>query len=247
MTRTLLYFPSPQQLALLLLGFRSFDLVPAAFTRQICTKTGMCVDQEPGTSNPATYCGYPLVSAITSGVSCPTASQFTVVTATHLAQNHSIAYYGLNMAFLGDRIWSVPSDRMIYVCASGVSADGIPKTQCAWAEGNDTRRLHFLPRLPFPPATQTISIPNPPTTPIASTIPSSAQSSAGLESPTTIADSSSGSGSASQGLAPDQIVGIVAGIVSSVIGLIVAIIAMRRKKNKKLEKGSEEDIGLAEQ
>ncbi|KZT33300.1 hypothetical protein SISSUDRAFT_1122948 [Sistotremastrum suecicum HHB10207 ss-3] len=55
----------------------------------------------------------------------------------HLAGNHSIAYYNLNSAFLGDANYHVPSGAHVLFCMSGPGGDERLRTWCCDASKDD--------------------------------------------------------------------------------------------------------------
>ncbi|TDL16022.1 hypothetical protein BD410DRAFT_653558 [Rickenella mellea] len=69
--------------------------------------------------------------------SCSATPRFSDVMAAHLAQGHSIAYYGPDNVFVGDVSWPYPANAgIIYLCASG-SVGGAYQSFCTVPTGDN--------------------------------------------------------------------------------------------------------------
>ncbi|TDL16021.1 hypothetical protein BD410DRAFT_844740 [Rickenella mellea] len=101
---------------LLMLIFLPFVL--SAFTENVCfpgpVEDVSCIQK----ASNGKFCYYPTYPG--TDVSCTQYPQFSSVMAAHLAQGHSIAYYGPDNVFIGDASWPYPPDAgIIYLCGSG--------------------------------------------------------------------------------------------------------------------------------
>jgi hypothetical protein len=122
------------------LGFVSFlSLVAnAAFTSQTCGWGQLCVDvknNQTATNHPL-WCFYPSpdTSAIVSGCGSPPASDWHDVMVAHMSSNRAVAYYGLDLTYIGDGNMAV--SKLVYLCVSGL-AEGSPRTLCSTVSRDD--------------------------------------------------------------------------------------------------------------
>jgi hypothetical protein len=112
----------------------------AAFTQQTCGWGQLCVDskQEGGRIgiNDPLWCFYPSpdTSATVTGCGILPASDWQSVMLKHLNSTHAIAYYDLDLTYLGDG--SMPVSKLVYFCASGL-AEGLPRTLCSSVSRDD--------------------------------------------------------------------------------------------------------------
>ncbi|TDL16023.1 hypothetical protein BD410DRAFT_832310 [Rickenella mellea] len=108
--------------------------VLSAFTQNVCWETASigCIQK----ASNGKFCYYPIIPG--TDASCSAKSpRFSDVMAAHLAQGHSIAYYGPDNVFVGNVSWPIPADAgIVYLCASG-SIAGAYQTFCSTASADN--------------------------------------------------------------------------------------------------------------
>ncbi|TDL16024.1 hypothetical protein BD410DRAFT_890516 [Rickenella mellea] len=111
--------------------------VLSAFTQNACWPNG-CVQK----ASNGKFCYYPYTAGTDASCSSQSAELGSVLTA-HLAQGHSIAYYGPDNVFVGDVSWPYPPNAGItYLCASG-SINGAYQSFCARPYSDNA--FYYLP------------------------------------------------------------------------------------------------------
>ncbi|TDL16025.1 hypothetical protein BD410DRAFT_844744 [Rickenella mellea] len=106
--------------------------VLTAFTSNVCDSLG-CVQKASNNE----YCYYPLQTSTSASCNDNNGVQFAGVMAAHLAQGHSIAYYGPDNTFLGDSSFAYPANAgIIYLCLSGSFTTGY-QSFCGFSHGDN--------------------------------------------------------------------------------------------------------------